>query len=604
VQNNAAAVSSSYSAPSAKKRRGDSNASSRVKRPLSLKLAVIKHVDGGASQADAAVKFEVNRTQVSRWCAGDREKIIAASRAATLAESSFKIKAAALPRSFEQALLTWVGIVRSNKPPLAVSYIVLQTKAVEFSKQLQRRVSDQFPSQTSPPPAAVAAVVSALKDFKFSDGWVTNFFRRYSLGQVVLHGEGGSAPMQLVDRGRIDLHSLLADYELSDIYNADEFALFYELLPSTSADFVTTVGSREVRRGFKKSKARLTGLVCTNADGSDKLKPLIIGRAKVPVALRRVNMDALPCTYRSSKKGWMNNILFTEFLNSFNARIRRSGSRNNTVRKVILLIDGAGCHGHPGDYSQLSNTTVQFFPPNCTSHLQPLDAGIIRALKARYRSKVIDRQLRWFETARMDAQSSTGIKLDAYRPPNVRDAINMLASAWRGVTELTICRCWRHTRILPVSLSVLVEEDARLSTLASEDVALLTESMRRLELVTHEKIVEPAIDFVQIDDEEPIEQELKEEDIVKEVLSELGAEEKEVEDEEEDVVELEPTVEIIGQRERMALFKRTIQAIEQWEDGSREELTGVCSTLRDEIERAELTQLAQQRQSSITQYFR
>ena len=57
--------------------------------------------------------------------------------------------------------------------------------------------------------------------------------------------------------------------------------------------FVSTDGSREIRRGFKKSKARLTGLVCTNADGSDKLKPLVIGKAKVPVALRRVNMDAL-----------------------------------------------------------------------------------------------------------------------------------------------------------------------------------------------------------------------------------------------------------------------------------------------------------------------
>ena len=113
----------------------------------------------------------------------------------------------------------------------------MQTKAAEFSKQLQRRVSEQFPSGSSPPPAAVAAVVSALRDFKFSDGWVTNFFKRYSLGQVVLHGEGGSAPMALVDRGRIDLQSLLADYELSDIYNADEFALFFELLPSTSADF-------------------------------------------------------------------------------------------------------------------------------------------------------------------------------------------------------------------------------------------------------------------------------------------------------------------------------------------------------------------------------
>jgi hypothetical protein len=427
-------------APSGKKRLSDSNATARVKRPLTLKLAVIKHVDDGATKPEAALKFSVDRSLVSKWCGPERSKILEAGKSTTLSATSFKLKPAGLPASFERALLAWIGLVRSYKPPLSVTYSVVQRKAVEFSKQLVHRVSELYPPDRSNAsvPSTVSSLVSALTDFKFSDGWVTKFFKRYSLGTLVLHGEGGSAPMELVGRGRIDLQSLLNDYELSDIYNADEFALFYELLPATSADFISSAGDREHRRGYKRSKARVTGLVCTNADGSDKLKPLIIGKAKVPMALRRKNMDALPCTYRNSAKGWMNNLLFTDFLNIFNAHIRSTRSRGQ--RKVILLIDGAGCHGRPGDY-QLSHTEVHFFPPNCTSHLQPLDAGIIRALKARYRAKVIDRQLRWFESARIDPQSSSGISVAAYKAPNIYDAIVMLASAWKGVTSEAISRC-------------------------------------------------------------------------------------------------------------------------------------------------------------------
>jgi hypothetical protein len=566
---------------------------------------VIKHVEGGATKADAAIKFAVDHSLVSKWCGPDRVKILAHAKTTTLADTSFKIKAAGLPQPFEDALLTWIRIARSHHPPQPITFSIVQKKAQQFAKQIFLRLDELYPSPSSPPPPSVDALVTPIKTFKFSDGWVGNFFKRYSLGTVALHGEGGSAPMEQVDRGRIDLKMLLADYELSDIYNADEFALFYELLPATSVDFLETDGTRSNRRGVKKSKARVTGLVCCNADGSDKLKPLVIGKSKTPIAMRKINMDNLPCTYRHSKKGWMNVMLFLEFLNWFNGRIRtsRSGGR----RQVILLIDGAGCHGKPGDYRHLSNTTVHWLPANCTSHLQPLDAGIIRALKARYRTKVIDRQLRWFELSQIDQQSNQIVRSGPYRPPNVKDAVDMLASSWKAVTALTISRCWRHTRILPVELSVLVEEDPKNADLASEDVAVLTDAMNKLGMVTREAFVEPAAEYVQADDEEPTEVELDEDDIVEEVFFQRGAEMKAEDDEDEEkAVEAgkEEKEEKIGPRERLLCFQRTIKAIEQWEGGVSEEWTNMLLCLRDEVERAEKVQRTQRRQTSIQDFFK
>ena len=40
------------------------------------------------------------------------------------------------------------------------------------------------------------------------------------------------------------------------------------------------------------------------------------------------------------------------------------------------------------DCFKLSNCLLLFFPANCTSVVQPLDQGVIAALKARYKSKL------------------------------------------------------------------------------------------------------------------------------------------------------------------------------------------------------------------------
>lgn len=45
-----------------------------------------------------------------------------------------------------------------------------------------------------------------------------------------------------------------------------------------------------------------------------------------------------------------------------------------------MFLDNVTSHRH----LKLSNVKLEFFPPNSTSKLQPLNLGIIRALKARY----------------------------------------------------------------------------------------------------------------------------------------------------------------------------------------------------------------------------
>jgi hypothetical protein len=79
---------------------------------------------------------------------------------------------------------------------------------------------------------------------------------------------------------------------------------------------------------------------------------------------------------------------------------------------------------------------MEFFTPNMTAFVQPLDAGIIRCFKAHYRALFCQRVL----------------DLDTIREENIfeiniRKAMLMAKEAWDAVQPTTIKRCWDHTGI-------------------------------------------------------------------------------------------------------------------------------------------------------------
>ena len=70
------------------------------------------------------------------------------------------------------------------------------------------------------------------------------------------------------------LQSLLLEYSLQDIFNADETVLFFRLLPDKTLEFKGVDC-----HGGKKSKERLTVMVCANMAGSEKMPLLVIGKS-------------------------------------------------------------------------------------------------------------------------------------------------------------------------------------------------------------------------------------------------------------------------------------------------------------------------------------
>lgn len=65
----------------------------------------------------------------------------------------------------------------------------------------------------------------------------------------------------------------------------------------------------------------------------------------------------------------------------------------NPNRRALLLVDNLSVHGSEHTLPELSCVTVRFLPPITTSKIQPLYAGIIAAIKLRYNSFHMERDL-------------------------------------------------------------------------------------------------------------------------------------------------------------------------------------------------------------------
>ena len=259
-------------------------------------------------------------------------------------------------------------------------------------------------------------------EFKYSSGWLCNFKKRYGLKEHTLIGERGSVKIADVLKGRIDLKELTSKYDLNDIYNFDETALYYRMPPNKTLANVSVSGTKE-------SKERLTVGVCCNSTGTHKLKLVVIAKFARPRCFGKVFDPNHIVDYYNNQKAWMTTIIFEDWLKKFNARLRLQN------RNILLLVDNATSHNTQLSFS---NITLQFLPPNTTSVLQPCDAGIIRSFKCFYKNKLVDQMVLNIEKM-----------LELYIP-DVKEALFMSRAAWELVSKDTIHNCWLHVDILKV----------------------------------------------------------------------------------------------------------------------------------------------------------
>ncbi|KAL4234901.1 Tigger transposable element-derived protein 2 [Mactra antiquata] len=251
------------------------------------------------------------------------------------------------PAKFDKVndlVFEWFSCTRAKN--INISGVLIQEKAKHFAQQL------------------------GIENFKASNGWLDKFKTKHSIKCFRVSGESAGVDVETVDSYKERLPEIVSGYASKDIFNCDEAGLNFRALPEK-----TLAVSGQSTSGTKQCKDRVTILFACSASG-EKLKPLVIGKYQNPRCLKNVDRSALPVSYSWSKKAWMNYSLFEHWIKCVNSDMKRQG------RHILMFLDNASSHGNE---LTLSNVTLKFLPANTTSHLQPLDQGVIRNFKGLYR---------------------------------------------------------------------------------------------------------------------------------------------------------------------------------------------------------------------------
>ena len=209
-------------------------------------------------------------------------------------------------------------------------------------------------------------------------------------------GEYGSADQEVVALAINAIPKVLAEHKITqacNVWNCDETGLRWVAPPDR------TICDRRPE-GFKKAMDRITILVACNAAGTGRRPLLVLGKSVNPHCFRKHDVRDL-VHYRAQESAWMNQALFTEWLDTFNRWCMNRG------RCIALLMDNASAHmmdtGTVGEIHglkvrNLSHMTVIYLPRNTTSVVQPCDQGVIRSLKEAYRRALVEWQYsKWKE---------------------------------------------------------------------------------------------------------------------------------------------------------------------------------------------------------------
>lgn len=353
------------------------------------KKEVLDLLDKGVSQRKVAEQFDISKTSVNN-IARRKLEILKASEE----NGDRKRRIRATPNDVINNKV-WDFVVTCRAANIKVQGPMIQAKAKEVAQNYN------------------------ITDFKASNGWLQSFLSRNNLSLRSPFGESAGVDLSPAEEWKAKLSDLLKKYRPEDHFNANETGLLYRQTSKQSYD----------QKG-EYCKERLSVLFCCSATG-EKLRPLVIGNTRYPRAFRSasIDVDNLPVEWRFNEKTCMTSTIFNDWLLCLNCLMQRE------KRQILLLINDASSHKTS---LTLSNVDVQFMPDNLTSEVQPLNRGIIRAVKTQYRIMMFQHIL---VTETESAMSETNL----CQTINVLQAIRWINRAWEKVSTETIRKCFKRT---------------------------------------------------------------------------------------------------------------------------------------------------------------
>nr|XP_047123180.1 tigger transposable element-derived protein 6-like [Hydra vulgaris] len=185
------------------------------------------------SNKDFAKKYGVPKNTLSTWIKNKTKLLTSLEKNGTKSKRK-KLRSGNF-KNVDKAIYTWFVAKRSQQVP--IDGTILKEKALKFAEALGEL------------------------DFKASDCWFYNWKERNGISFKIISGESAAVTNNMIASwNETTFPTLLLNYKLKNIFNADEFGLFYQCLPNKDKCFWE-----------KNSKVRLTGIAAGSATGEKLL---------------------------------------------------------------------------------------------------------------------------------------------------------------------------------------------------------------------------------------------------------------------------------------------------------------------------------------------
>ena len=288
----------------------------------------------------------------------------------------------------------------------------------------------------------------------FSSKWISNFLSRINFNISDLDQAIPKTPKVWTFEERDQLKQLFSNVRPRDLFTLDETFLAYNL-PLDYAQYEMSHIQRRIEVA--------TVMLCSNLDGSEKLKPLVVGKYNSyrsfrnyfpydpsnPVQLSQLGgkmANKFEISYHSNRKSWLTSNLFHNWLARWDKRLVADN------RKVYIVLDDSCSHRIINLH--LKNITLIYTSSN--SKFLPFNWGVLDEFKTRYRIQ----QYQALIELQRKIENILGRKYYISFEQSqltMSNAFKFIKRAWDSIPANTIKANWKSSGLIPPEMLPLTQ---------------------------------------------------------------------------------------------------------------------------------------------------
>lgn len=258
---------------------------------------------------------------------------------------------------------------------------------------------------------------------EFSYKWCSQFLSKVNINLNNIEDELYKRLKIWTFEERSVLRNLLAGVDLKKVFTLDEIFLSYDLPLDKSC--------------YDDTSDFLTCMLCVNADGSEKLEPLIIGRYEnYPSFENKSSIKAATkhgVSYHSNRQKWLTSTVFYDWLAVLDKRLALQG------KDIIIMLDDSASHR----VINIKLQRIRLLFTSSSSNFLPMNWGVANDFRLTFRIEQYKRLIEKQKKKKGQLLTKEEMRF------SMVDTFDLIKNSWEVIPHSRIKSAWKQSGILP-----------------------------------------------------------------------------------------------------------------------------------------------------------